>query len=65
MRDEREVPTKFSFSFIHFNCTNSGKILNAYIFEIYILAKNFAVLLILLVLMYCTVFLLINNCNDE
>jgi hypothetical protein len=42
MRDEREVKTKFSFSFIHFNSTDIGvKILNVYIFEIYILAKNF------------------------
>ncbi len=44
MREEREVKTKFSFSFIHFNSTNTGvKISNAYIFEIYIIAKMLTV----------------------
>jgi hypothetical protein len=62
MRDEREVPTKFSFSFIHFNSTNTGvKILNAYIFEIYIIAKMLTVLLALLELMYCVNDLILDN----
>jgi hypothetical protein len=66
MRDEREGLTKFSFSFIHFNSTNTGvQILNAYIFQIYILAKNLLFLLALLELMYCMNDLILKMVNND